>query len=116
MRSASESNNDAMRFWRSVDINSGRGLALANAECMTNRERQLRSIQRVKMKFAKAFRLQLVHLIDRHTGRNHLPRLGIVFQAGESLVQPFGNACAAALGEALQLREARDWQYTGHDG
>ncbi len=63
---------------------SGCRLLRAHAECMTDRKRQFRAIQRIEVKFADALCLKSLNLLNRDAGGNHLPRFGIVFESCEA--------------------------------
>src|SRR3984957_18559473 len=81
---------------------------------MTDRIGKLGAIQGVEMKLLHTVLAQALHLFDRHIRGDHASRLGIIIQSVEALPQPQRHGCAAALGEAQQLGEARDRQDAGH--
>src|SRR6185295_12495163 len=88
----------------------------AHAEGVADREGKLGAVQRIEMKLVDAMPLQHVHLLDRHGGRDHLAGLGVVLEPVEAMLEPLRDGRAATLGEARDLREARDRQDAGHDG
>ena len=86
-----------------------------HAERVADRVGELGTVQRIEMKLVDAVTLQRVHLLDGHRGGNQLARLGIFFEAVEAMLQPIRDRRAATLGEARDLREARDGQDARHD-
>src|SRR3954468_16995566 len=120
MRSANNSRSRCARSGVFKATTSGTGhLAFqvrAHAEGVADREGGLRAVQRIEMKLVDAMPLQQVHLLDGHCGRDHLARLGVVLEPVEAVLEPVRDARAAALGEARDLREARDRQDARHDG
>src|SRR5210317_1862819 len=82
---------------------------------MANCERELRTIQRVKVKILDTLALKLPYLVNGDIGRDHTASVAIVLKALKLCLEPLRNACAAGLCESLQLGEARDRQNARHD-
>jgi len=85
-------------------------------ERVTDGERKLRSIQRIKVKLIDTFFLQLPYLLDRNTGGDQLARVRVFVEAGKTLFQPVRHGRAALFGEVLQLWEFGDGQDSRNDG
>src|SRR5260370_27364889 len=65
-----------------------------HSERMTDRIRQLGSIQRIEVEIAYALALQLLHLLDRNPGGNQSPGIRVIIQPVEPMLQPLGDGCA----------------------
>ena len=68
------------------------------------------------MKIAHPVAPQRLDLLDRDAGGEQTAGIRIVIETGKALVQPAGNARAAAFGKAPHLREAGDGQNARHQG
>src|SRR5204862_210405 len=72
----------------------------AQPERVTDRVGECRAIEGVEVKIAHAVAPQRLDLLDRNAGGEQTAGVLIVIEAGKALVQPAGNARAAAFGKA----------------
>src|SRR5476649_778009 len=87
----------------------------AYSQQVTDREREVRAVQRIEVKLLDAFVAQAAAEIARDGGGDHTPCLDVLFQSLEHLGQPrrhLGTAQARHLGDALEVRDRND---AGHD-
>ena len=83
---------------------------------MAYRECELRSIQRVEMKLPYPLCPEECDMLDRYTGRDQLACLVVIFEAIESVLEPFGYRGTTLPRKSGQLRESSDGQNPGHNG